>query len=65
MENSIFLGICWDYNDWVGGDREKIERRVRIELNEWNREVLEEYKGVMEEIVREVVEDLRELSRMG
>jgi vacuolar-type H+-ATPase subunit E/Vma4 len=65
MENSIFLGICWDYSDWVGGDREKIERRVRIELNEWNREVLEEYKGVLEEIVKEVVEDLRELSRMG
>jgi hypothetical protein len=58
MENSIFLGICWDYKDWVEGDREKIERGVRLELNEWDEKVLEEYKGVLEEIVKEVRKDI-------
>ena len=34
MELSIFLGVCWDYKDWVEVDKkEGMSRRKRLELN--------------------------------
>lgn len=59
MDEKIFLGISWDYFDWIKVDKKEIERRVRLELNEWNKEILQEYKGVVEEIIKEVEKDIK------
>lgn len=64
MELSIFLGVCWDYKDWVEVDkREGMSREKRLELNEWEEDFLREFEGIMIEVVKEVGEDIRVLKR--
>ena len=58
MESDIFLGVCWDYWDWVKLDRNEIDRRIRLDLNEWSVEFLEEYEEIIKEVVKEVRKDI-------
>ena len=62
MNTDQFLGIMWDYYDWVAKkDRELIERKIRLELNEWEKAGLIGIKSLLEEILKEVELDLKEL----
>ncbi len=55
MDVDIFLGIIWDYVDWLEIEKkEDVDRRIRIELNEWDESVLGEVGDILEEIVREL-----------
>jgi hypothetical protein len=55
MDVDIFLGIIWDYVDWLEIEKkEDVDRRIRIELNEWDESVFGEVGDILEEIVREL-----------
>lgn len=60
MDSSIFLGIMWDYFDWIKVDRDEIERKVRLELNEWTEQGLLETRDILQEILKELDLDIKE-----
>lgn len=55
MDVDIFLGIIWDYVDWLEIEKkEDVDRRIRIELNEWDESIFKKVGDILEEIVREL-----------